>query len=165
MTSGQKIVFKNGNGDIILEASEITQQQYATISDKYITANDTITCRVIDGNGDDVTSTVNFNIIVQYMVSNSMSCVGMELTASPHVHKALLKGNDEADGISIETTTNDYLIEGCTVEVAATRYPVKSSTQRSNVNVVGCLFTSALDDENILSYATVIQKGSNSVVS
>ena len=148
---------------VIAETTSHSTEITMNIVNKRVTADAVVTCHVLDDNGNDISTGVSFDIFARYKVANSMSCVLMQGESYPTIHKAVFEGNDESDGIIIDTSATDYLIEDCTIDIPAIKKVVKATSAKSNVPIVNCLFKSQLT-ENIDSFASVTQLGSNIVL-
>ena len=164
MPTGQKVVIKL-NGIVICEATEAVQQQNPPILYKYVNATDTVTCHVVDSNGEDVNSDLHFSVVIRYKVSNSMASLYIDPSANPQFHGCKFGGNDFSDGIIVNAPSeNNYLIDSCKVETSNNKCAVKSTNgNKAGVKVVNCLFTTSNID-GITSFATVNAIGSNMVI-
>lgn len=162
VSSISKFVISVGSKTIAESTSKSTEN-WLTINDNFIKANDVVELHVKNNNGDDIADGFYLDVFVRYRVDNKMSCALLTGGSCPTVRKAAFEGNENSDGFIINTNSDKYIFSECDVRIPATRHIVKSSSAKNDVKVVKCLMSSKLT-ENINSFVDVETLGSNGVV-
>jgi hypothetical protein len=89
-----------------------------------------------------------------------MTCLSIIDNSQPLIKGTLFDGNTDADGIQIDTLSEGYLIDGCTVNIPASKKAIFSSSEKNAVRVINGTFTSNIV-ENITSYVPTTAMGTN----